>query len=125
MGEHRLPFSPTLRSLALALSALVALRLLLPRAVHSTLTMPPDRTSTTGTASTFAQALETGAPLSSVGSGHPPSLERGKVRSTLSCNPVWPVTDRARRATGLPHLQKAPCQVSARLSLSLVPPESR
>uniref|UniRef100_A0A0K3CBS0 BY PROTMAP: gi/342321075/gb/EGU13013.1/ Proteophosphoglycan 5 [Rhodotorula glutinis ATCC 204091] n=1 Tax=Rhodotorula toruloides TaxID=5286 RepID=A0A0K3CBS0_RHOTO len=43
--------------------------------------MPPDRTqATTGTAQRFSDAIASGQPLSSVGPGHAPSLERGKVR---------------------------------------------
>lgn len=37
--------------------------------------MPPDRTT-----SSFVESINTGAPLSSKGAQHAPSLERGKVR---------------------------------------------
>ncbi|GAA5909807.1 hypothetical protein JCM8208_005467 [Rhodotorula glutinis] len=66
--------------------------------------MPPDRTTApVGTASRFSQALETGAPLSSVGSAHPPSLERGKAcltcrRRRVKCDGARPVCARCAKS---------------------------
>ncbi|GAA5845123.1 hypothetical protein JCM9279_005442 [Rhodotorula babjevae] len=65
--------------------------------------MPPDRTPPIGTASRFSVALETGAPLSSVGSAHPPSLERGKAcltcrRRRVKCDGARPVCARCAKS---------------------------
>ncbi|GAA6057353.1 hypothetical protein JCM3770_005722 [Rhodotorula araucariae] len=68
--------------------------------------MPPDRNALhahSGTASRFSQALETGAPLSSVGAAHPPSLERGKAcltcrRRRVKCDGMRPVCGRCAKS---------------------------
>ncbi|GAA5990139.1 hypothetical protein JCM11641_001068, partial [Rhodosporidiobolus odoratus] len=62
--------------------------------------MPPDRTHTT---SSFSEALKSGAPLSSSGAGHPPSLERGKAcvtcrRRRVKCDGARPVCGRCAKS---------------------------
>ncbi|GAA6035863.1 hypothetical protein JCM8097_005743 [Rhodosporidiobolus ruineniae] len=63
--------------------------------------MPPDRTQ--GTTSSFAQAIATGAPLSSVGPNHAPTLERGKActvcrRRRVRCDGMRPTCGRCARS---------------------------
>ncbi|BGO91048.1 hypothetical protein NBRC10512_001352 [Rhodotorula toruloides] len=66
--------------------------------------MPPDRTqTTTGTAQRFSDAIASGQPLSSVGPGHAPSLERGKAcqtcrRRRVKCDGVKPVCGRCAKS---------------------------
>ncbi|GAA5829950.1 hypothetical protein JCM11251_007945 [Rhodosporidiobolus azoricus] len=75
--------------------------------------MPPDRNTTGGpsgsgkgpggTVSKFSDAIASGQPLSSVGPGHPPSLERGKAcltcrRRRVKCDGARPVCGRCAKS---------------------------
>ncbi|GAA6024547.1 hypothetical protein JCM10207_008270, partial [Rhodosporidiobolus poonsookiae] len=68
--------------------------------------MPPDRThppAEAGTASRFSDALLSGAPLSSVGPQHQPSLERGRAcqtcrRRRVKCDGARPVCTRCAKS---------------------------
>ncbi|GAA5911408.1 hypothetical protein JCM6882_004992 [Rhodosporidiobolus microsporus] len=77
--------------------------------------MPPDRqplsntiqpataAAAGGTASRFSDAIASGQPLSSVGPGHPPSLERGKAcltcrRRRVKCDGARPVCGRCAKS---------------------------